>query len=228
MTFRPYPVLTLLMLPALALLLALGAWQVQRMAWKQSELAAYETARQSPAPDLDAALCGPEPLRGTPLRFPPEDEGPRVRISGVDASNRPGWRVFTLAAAPACLEAEFVLVERAFDPLRDNGGAPDFVTAWRADEPMLPGAFTPPGDDGTRDFYAYDRDAIAAALGIEPAALSADWWVARDDGEPPAHLAQTPPERHLAYAVTWFFMAFALIGVWLAFNISRGRISLRR
>lgn len=228
MYFRPYPILTILMVPALILLAALGSWQVQRMAWKQAELDAYAAAREHPAADLHAALCAGEAMRGRPLRFAPESEGGRVRVQGVNADNRPGWRVFTLAPAPACLEAEAILVERAFIPLHEETRAPVFVSDWRVDEPVRPGAFTPPPDRDGEGFYAYDRAGMAAALGLEAEALASDWWVAADDGQPPEHLAQTPPERHLAYAITWFAMMAALLGVYLAFHGAQGRLSLKR
>ena len=31
--------------------------------------------------------------------------------------------------------------------------------------------------------------------------------------------------QHLSYALTWFGLALVLLGVWLAYNISKGRIS---
>ena len=33
--------------------------------------------------------------------------------------------------------------------------------------------------------------------------------------------------QHLGYAVTWFGLAFALLCIWLAFHISRGRIAFK-
>jgi len=33
--------------------------------------------------------------------------------------------------------------------------------------------------------------------------------------------------QHLSYAVTWFGLAVCLLGVWLAYHISKGRIALK-
>jgi surfeit locus 1 family protein len=33
--------------------------------------------------------------------------------------------------------------------------------------------------------------------------------------------------QHLSYAVTWYGLAAVLLGVWLAYHISRGRIGLK-
>lgn len=228
MIFRPYPVLSVLIVPAIGFLLLLGTWQVQRMGWKQDELAAYAQARETPAADLNDALCVDEPMRGRPVRFAPDAAGREVRLQGVDADNAPGWRVFSPARAPDCLEAEFILVERYFQPLRESENRrPVFVDDWRVDAPPLPGVFTPPGDARSGEFYAYDRDAVSQALDMDPARLSGAWWLSADDGQPPAHLAQTPPERHFAYALTWFLMAVALAGVYLAFHATNGRLRLR-
>lgn len=229
MTFRPYPVLSLLMIPAIGFLLLLGTWQVQRMGWKQAELDAYALARQAPASDLNDALCVDEAMRGRPVRFAPDAAGGEVRLQGVDADNAPGWRVFSPARAPDCLDADFILVERYFQPLRQSASRRAvFVDAWRVDAPPAPGPFTPPGDSETGEFYAYDRDGLAEAVDLDPADLSAAWWLAADDGQPPAHLAQTPPERHFAYALTWFLMALALIGVYIAFHAANGRLMIAR
>ena len=39
MYFRPYPILTIIAVPALAALVALGVWQSQRAGWKAGEIA---------------------------------------------------------------------------------------------------------------------------------------------------------------------------------------------
>ncbi|WP_375285388.1 SURF1 family cytochrome oxidase biogenesis protein, partial [Marinicauda pacifica] len=41
MKFRPLLVLTLFTLPALALLVWLGSWQLERAAWKRAETDSY-------------------------------------------------------------------------------------------------------------------------------------------------------------------------------------------
>lgn len=105
--FRPLPVLTLLALPALALLIALGTWQVQRMGWKADRIAAFE-ARGEVA-GFRTALCsgfdgpfgpsvtGPAPLTGDTLRYYTLREAPgwaRVGLMPVAAcepGGRPGW-----------------------------------------------------------------------------------------------------------------------------------------
>ena len=57
--------------------------------------------------------------------------------------------------------------------------------------------------------------------------VSEFWLTARSAGVPP-ELAQTPPSRHLGYALTWFGFALTLIGVYIAFHVSRKRLGFTR
>lgn len=230
MTFRPYPLLTVFALAALALLLWLGSWQLDRRAWKQDLLADFAATRDAPAVTLAEGLCrgAAAPGRG----FDPEESRvqPRhVRVYGIGPEGGPGWRIFAPVTAPDCADARAILAEVRFDPLETaRAGASGVpagaarVTALRFERPRARGAFTP--GQGADGFYAYAPEAMAAALDLPAGALSRDWWLARDTGAAPDHLTQTPPERHLAYAVTWFLMALALIAVYAAFHHRAGRL----
>ena len=226
MAFRPYPLLTLLALPALALLLALGSWQVQRMGWKSDLIARYEAARADPAENLAGAICSHGAKPGRPVADAPDPAGAAsVRLYGRDQAGRPGWRVFRPAETPLCMDADAILVETRFEPI--NEGEAAGVTAWRIERPPAAGPFTPPGDPASAEFYAFEAAPIAAALGLPAAGLSRDWVLAADDGALPAHLSQTPPERHFGYAATWFGLAIVLVAVYLAVHAARGRLRLR-
>ncbi len=226
MHFRPMPLLTVLTLAALALLLALGVWQSQRMIWKQALLEQWEEARANPARDLDEALCDGSPFEGRAVGFLPEERAGNVRVYGrSEDDNRPGWRIFVPVYAPACVEGEYILAEAAFQPLVENAAPIRMVGNWRIEHPLQPGAFTPPSEPAERSFYAFDASGMAKVLGIGESALNAVWWLAEDTGEPPAYIADTPPERHFGYALTWFAMAIALLAVYLVFHATRGRLS---
>jgi surfeit locus 1 family protein len=36
------------------------------------------------------------------------------------------------------------------------------------------------------------------------------------------------PNNHLSYAMTWFGLAIGLLGVYLAYHVSRGRLAWKR
>ncbi|MFP4519073.1 MAG: SURF1 family protein [Oceanicaulis sp.] len=234
MTFRPYPLLSLFTLAALALLVWLGSWQLDRRAWKAALLQDFAATRDAPAVSLSEALCGGAAAPGRGVRL---ERGPVsarfVRVYGIGPEGGPGWRIFAPIAAPDCTDAQALLVEVRFDPLDTAragasglpaGAAP--VDALRLERPRARGAFTP--QSGRDGFYAYAPQLMEAALELPDGALARDWWLARDTGAAPDHLTQTPPERHLAYAITWFLMAIALIAVYLAFHWRAGRLHLRR
>lgn len=233
--FRPYPVLTLLMLPALAFLLWLGSWQLDRRAWKAELLAAFDATLAAPAISLSDGVCG-EGDAAPGLRVRPETlapEGNAIRIYGRNGEGAPGWRVFQPATPAGCPEHR-VLVETGFERLESAGRADDspvrpasVTLTPRFESPPAPGPFTPASDPEAGRFYAYDPLGMAAALDLAPDSLETQWWVPLSDGAPPAYLTQTPPERHLAYAITWFAMVLALLGVYLAFHIRAGRLRLR-
>lgn len=230
MTLRPYPILTLFTLAALALLLWLGSWQLDRRAWKADMLEAWaETAEAAPL-DPVQALCAGEAAIGRaadPDGLTLAGEA-RLKLYGRDEDGAPGWRLLSAARLPECAGGAAILIETGFVPLRQSASGPDPVerpvTALRYEPPSRSGAFTP--QPSGLEFYAVDADAMATALGLAPGGLRVDWMLARDTGEAPAHLTQTPPERHAAYALTWFLMALALVGVWIAFHVRAGRIRL--
>jgi surfeit locus 1 family protein len=97
--------------------------------------------------------------------------------------------------------------------------------AWRLERPRQAGPFTPGNSVEASEFYSFTPQ-MAAALNLQIGSLSPDWWIARDSGEPPAHLTQTPPERHVGYAVTWFLMAMALIAIYFIFHARAGRLRI--
>lgn len=226
MHFRPMPVLTVLTLAALAFLLTLGVWQAQRMAWKADELARWEEARANPARDLDEALCVDTPFEGRAVGFLPEERTGNVRVYGRSLDdNRPGWRIFVPVDAPACADGAVILAEAAFQPLVENSAPLRMISRWRIEVPPAPGVFTPDPSPEERTFYAFDGPGMERALGAGAGAVVSEWWLAEDTGAPPDYLSATPPERHFAYAVTWFGMAIALLAVYLVFHAARGRLT---
>lgn len=241
MQFRPFPLLTLFTLAGLALLLWLGSWQLDRRTWKQDLLADFAAVADADPVTLQAALCAGEasPGRafaptGAPTGAATTDRGAAtLRVYGTGPAGGPGWRIFAPLAAPDCAPTQAILAEVRFEPLdtarSGASGLPagaEPVTALRFERPLGDGVFTP--QSAADGFYAYAPDAMAEALGLSPGALSETWWLARDTGAAPAYLTQTPPERHMAYAITWFAMALALIAVYLAFHARAGRLSFTR
>lgn len=243
--FRPLWWPTLLALPALGVLLALGLWQLDRLAAKERLIAtAGERTRM-------AAVGLPEPASWAGLELeewvyrPVTAEGvfehdaeayiytvlsdPRGDLGGA------GYLVMTPLRLP---QGAAVLVNRGFVPdalkepsTRSQGqiSGPVTVTGLlRAAE--RPGRFAPKPDVDANVWYSRDILAIGAARGLaEPAPFYID--EGPREGVPVPQGGETRvsfPNPHLGYALTWFGLAGALVVVYLAFHYAQGRFGRAR
>tara|TARA_R110000868_G_scaffold176787_1_gene414732 strand:+ start:3467 stop:4156 length:690 start_codon:yes stop_codon:yes gene_type:complete len=218
--FRPLPVLTAFTLVSLAILLSLGLWQMRRMEWKTDLIAAY--GDRGSVSSFEDALCGNfTGAFGPRITAPAPLAGPQLRYYAL--RDRPGWVQVGLVPAPRCspdAPQRYLFVESGFEDL--DGNIVARPQAWRIDRLPRPGSFASGNDPDTNQWYIFDRDMMARALGTDPD-LVLDRWARADQGLP-ASLTQTPPAKHLGYALTWFGLAAALIGVYLALHIARGRL----
>ena len=223
MTFRPQPVMTAAALIALAVLIWLGVWQLERREWKQDLIAEYAAVSAGEPVTLATAICGGGEFRQRPV-LPPEPRGGQsVRMYGFDSEGNPGWRILQIADAPGCLtQARAVLIQTGFEHCAT--GVMDRVELLRLATTPEPGPFTPENIPGSNEWHRFDRAALAVEFGLAPDAL-ADVWARQD--APPASLSSTPPSRHLGYALTWFGLALTLIGVYFAYHVREGRFRLK-
>lgn len=222
MHFRPYPLLTLFAIPALAALIALGVWQAQRAGWKAEQVVAYEqTLAAPPMPVEHACAAGLAEGQIIPLV---EGRGATLRMFGHRSDGTPGWKLLQ----PADLCGSVVLVQTGFDALEIGGPGGKLPTPppppptrlivqnW-PERPFMPG----PNAPAKNEWHWYDAPAIAAAVG-EPG-LDARVLALPLDGTPD-FLVRTPPETHIGYAVTWFGMAIAFAVIYAVFHMRAGRL----
>lgn len=219
-----------------AILVALGSWQLSRLAWKE-DLVARVTERMAAGPvalpprsdwaTLDLSEWSYRRVRAVGV-FDHAREA-RVYINLPDAKGRfkgPGYFILT----PLALKGGegVVLVNRGFVPegradpaTRAEGQAAGEVTVvGPLREPEGRNMFTPADQPEKRLFFDRDPKAIAAGLGLRDAA---PFTVDADATPNPGGLPQggetrvSFPNRHLEYALTWYGLAGALIAVFLAF-----------
>jgi surfeit locus 1 family protein len=230
--FRPYLGVTIATLIAAAILIGLGVWQLQRLQWKLGLIAEVSGHMAAAPVSLDDLLkMNPD---GAQYR--------RIALSGRFDNSKEAY-VFTTGAGGEPVyhvlvpfrtdDGRVLLVDRGYVPndKRDPAtrtaleGETHLVGVWRV--PDAPGAFTPAPDIAHRIWYARDLRGIAAADHVQlaaPVVIEAD--VAPNPGGWPkgGQTVVSFRNEHLSYAVTWFGLAAGLIGVYLAYHMSKGRL----
>lgn len=210
-------VLTVLSALALAVLISLGVWQVQRLQWKQDLIARAEAAAQLPPAPLRHVADGPEAeFRRVIVQCPGLAGAPWVELQSIQ-DGEAGVRLISLCrpegvARPLLVDRGFVADVISARPPRSASDEPVEITGVLRRVPA-PGPFAPPPRDGR--FYARDQQAMAAALGesgpVDERVLFAETssnpdWAALRPSAPPAAFSND----HLGYALTWFGLAIVL------------------
>ncbi len=227
-------------LVALAILVGLGTWQLQRMAWKEGLIAQIE-ARSFGEP-------GALPSENTWADWKAEaDEFRRVRATGIFLHEHEalvhglapaergapvqGFYLFTPLRLP---DGALVYVNRGFVPteLRDPSarpqsrptGAVTVTGIMRA--PEAKGWFLPDDVPAANRWFVRDQRAMAASHSLS---RIAPFYVEADATPNPGGWprgGQTRlnlPNNHLQYALTWYGIALTLVGVFGAFAWRRLR-----
>jgi surfeit locus 1 family protein len=233
--FRPLLVPTLCFIPALALLVGLGVWQLERLQEKETLIA-------SVAAGLSAA---PEPIEQALAEGAAHAEWRHVRLSGRFLNAKEAYlfaqgprnAIGVQVIAPFVLDSGgTILVNRGFVPdalrspaTREAGmieGATAMTGVLRLTQ--KPGPFTPKPDPVSRLWYVKDVPAIAAALGVTVPAVIVEADATPNPGGWPLG-GQTIvdfPNSHLQYALTWFSLALTLACFYVFYLVRQRRPSL--
>lgn len=234
--FHFRPVLTIVSAIALAVLIALGSWQVRRLEWKRDLIAQVE-ARVNAEPiafaeALRRAGAG-ENMEYMPVSF--EGRLDRENFAAVFGSYEggAGAYIFIPATAPA---GETVYVNQGFAPqgvwetLSVSGAADGpakgvaiFGLFRSAEVPVPPASwFQPQGKSVDGLWFIRDPKAFAAEAGIVAPPYYIDQFAVEGRAWPKGGTTRLDfNNRHLEYALTWFGLAATLAGVWLAFSLKK-------
>lgn len=224
--FRPQLGLTLTTLVAVTILLSLGTWQIIRLQQKNQILR-----------EVRAQLASaPRDLRH---HFPPDDQAWRqlehqpVRVQGT-------WLpVQEMKLAPRTFEEQVgyhlvvplqlnngqtVLVNRGFVrngavamPQRESGVVQVFGVV-RVPETVKANRFTPDNIPERGQWVWVDLPAMGRAIGVgnlAPVMIYQDRVIDSDSYPIGGQLPLPLNNRHQQYAVTWYCLALAFIGVWI-------------
>jgi cytochrome oxidase assembly protein ShyY1 len=222
---------------ALALLLGLGTWQLERKAWKESLIATLdrrlnETPIALPPPAEWAAMTpdNSEFMRvRVPVQFLKQSDA-LVYTSGSairDDVKAAGYFVFSPALGP---EGRQVVVNRGYVPARSYpaaAGVIEIVGAVRF--PEQPTWFVGAHDAAGEIWTVRDTALMAKVKGW---GAVAPFYIEQASPEPPGGLPHPAPLKvklrndHLQYAITWYGLAAVLAVMFSIWAARRRRGSL--
>jgi surfeit locus 1 family protein len=239
--FKPVLVPTLWLIPLLAILIGLGAWQIQRLHWKLDLLAKIHVGLTSAPVPLHDVISAYDADRIMAADYR------RVKVHGLFENGEElfffttgpdGDPVYHVVTPFLMADGHTLLVDRGYIPMEmlnspawkagDLNGQRTIVGIIR--KPGAPNWFTPPIDKAKRIVHTRDPGTLAKAFGLKniyPMFLEADA-TPNPGGWPIGGVTVVDlPNNHLQYAITWFGLALGLLGVYLAYHSSRGRLGLR-
>lgn len=221
---RRFPwILTLFTIPALALLIGLGVWQVQRLKWKEGLIDQAEAASTAAPATIETVLAAADPeFRKALVVCPGLETAPFVELQSIHDSGA-GARLISICRAPGqdrpfLIDRGFIADDIAVRPRVAESTMPLSLLVELRRTPKAGGGMTPAPADNR--FYARESAAMAKALGVDNpseftlfALSSTNPEIAElDASAPPAAFAN----NHLGYAMTWFGLAIALVGFYVA------------
>ena len=235
MKFRPFLWLTIVTLPAFLVLISLGSWQLQRLQWKNDIISNFEARSAAEAiaiPEANAELDGLEfsslALEGEYLH------DKETFLTGRTYEGNAGFHVVT----PFLLDdGRTILINRGWvsedyrDPAKRAFSQIDGKTsvAGILRRPGVRGYFVPENEPENGFWFTLVPSQINQHLDLGDAAIDqfyADAVRTSDVVTLPiaAKTKLNLRNAHLSYAMTWYGIAIALVGVYLAFHYQAGRL----
>lgn len=206
------------------LLNGLGVWQLYRLRWKEGLIADMARSEAMPPVPVMELLNEKKPAwRSARLPDCPISSD-RLIYMHSEMDGTPGYRVLT--ACPISNGA--MLTDLGF--MTDKTPLPNTVlTPVGRLRPFEKGnAFTPVNRPADHDWYWRSAAEMGQAMATP---VRGDYFLVLDLKESKAHMTGlmqgplTAPlrNRHFEYALTWFGLAWALIGVFISFVYQRAR-----
>ncbi|WHO72583.1 SURF1 family protein [Rhizobium sp. BT03] len=226
---RRLPVITgILVLIALAILISLGTWQVERLRWKEgllADIAARQVAAPVPLADIETMAATGGDIEYRKVTATGRYINNKERHFFATWRGQTGFYVYTPLELA---DGRVLFVNRGFVPyenkepeMRMQGQLTDQQTVTGLAREKLPGkpsSLVPDNDVAKNIFYWKDLDVMAESVGLEKARVI-PFFVDADSTPNPAGLpiggvTQVDlPNDHLQYAFTWYGLAAVLVAV---------------
>jgi len=220
-------------LVALAILISLGVWQLERKQWKEGLIESLDRQMKAPPVPLPppsewgSLTRQNSEFRKVSLRVDiPAGSQPALLYTGSSALRadvkQPGYFVFTPARLP---DGETIVVNRGYVPVERRDAAtagptgPVEITGfirW----PETATLFVADRDTKGDIFFLRDPKQMAEARGwgqVAPFYIDQEGPVPAGGLPRPGPLKVNLRNDHLGYAITWFGLAASLIAVFAAF-----------
>lgn len=226
---RRLPVATgILVLIALAILISLGTWQVERLHWKEgllADIAERQVAAPVPLADIEAMAVASGDIEYRKVTATGRYINNKERHFFATWRGQTGYYIYTpleLADGRALfVNRGFVPFENKEPEMRMQGQLTDQQTVTGLARQKLPGKpswVVPDNDVAKNIFYWKDLDVMAESVGLDKARVI-PFFVDADSTPNPAGLpiggvTQVDlPNDHLQYAFTWYGLAAVLVVV---------------
>ncbi len=196
-------------------LVSLGVWQLQRMAWKEAVLADID-ARIISAPVALPAEVDPVADKYLPVVVQGRVTEDEIHLL---ASTRDVGAVYRIVSAFEIDDGRRIMVDRGWIKTENKDAErPAFAAEVTGNLhwPEERDSFTPPNDTNANIWFARDVAEMAAALNAEPVLV-----VVREISANVPKVTPLPvdkaaiPNDHLEYVITWFGLAI----VWVAMTL---------
>lgn len=232
MPFRPRLWPTLFTLPAVVLMLALGVWQLQRLAWKTELIDAFEARVSAEPADPPAALTPTDMPEWRFRRIAAEGRflhDKEIQITGKPYKGTAGFHVITPFVTDAGLT---VFVNRGWVPeeQRRPEDRPNSLVPPPAaidgvvQQAGVKGYFVPENEPQNDVWFTVRPQKMAEHLDLE-GPIATGYYIDQLGEEPRptalpfgAERSITVRNEHLQYAITWFLLAITLIAVYVLWH----------
>jgi surfeit locus 1 family protein len=231
--FRPTFWATVFTVAALIILLGLGTWQVQRLFWKEEQIALRHERAEGPAVPLPQSFPDPAGVEFTRVTLSGQFlNGEEFYLGARTDSGRVGLNVVT----PFSLaDGRVILVNRGWVPEGDRDPAtraagqfagPVEIEALLRTDGWKGFDFAKPPNKPEERFYFW-LDLPVMAEGVEEGPVITEVYADAVASEVPGGLpigGQTRihlPNDHLQYAITWYSFAVILLVIYFLFHYRR-------